>query len=201
MYAVSHLPAGYQEAGIIDIKKDRRLLIFFNIAALVLLVIAGMLFFRAAAWLRPQNASLSSLELKISSIPDVAIILAWILGLTVLYVVIHELIHGLFFWLFTGGKPVFAFRWNYAYAAAPDWFIHRNPFLVTTLAPLVLISAVGLLVMAVGLESWLLATWFVITMNAAGAVGDLLVAVWLLFKPASALVQDRGDALTLFVHK
>jgi hypothetical protein len=201
MHAVPHLPPGYQEAGIIDIKKDRRLLIFFNLAALVLMVIAGGLFFRAAAWLRPDNGSLSSPEVRISSIPEVAIILTWIIGLTVLYVVIHELIHGLFFWLFTGRKPVFAFHWNYAYAAAPDWFIQRNPFLITTLAPLVLISAAGLLVMAVGPQSWLLATWFVITMNAAGAVGDLFVAIWLLFKPASALVQDRGDALTLFEHK
>jgi hypothetical protein len=36
------------------------------------------------------------------------------------------------------------------------------------------------------------------TANAAGAIGDIVVAAWLLFQPLNALVQDVGDAVTSY---
>jgi hypothetical protein len=201
MQSTQLLPEGYREAGTVDLKKDRRLLILFNIAAIILLVVAGLLFLIITARLRPGAVTepMLALDLEIRSLTGMIVFAAWVLGLTAFYVVVHEAVHGVFFWLFTRSKPVFAIKWNYAYAAAPGWYIHRNPFLVTTLAPLVFITLVGLVFIAVGPAGWLLPVWFIITMNAAGAVGDLLVAGWLLLKPTSGLVQDRGDAITLYL--
>jgi hypothetical protein len=48
---------------------------------------------------------------------------------------------------------------------------------------------------------WLLAIWFVLTMNAAGAVGDLYIALRLAVSPESTLIQDRGDAITWYVER
>lgn len=113
--------------------------------------------------------------------------------------VIHEGIHGIFFWLFTHSRPKFAFRGAYAYAAAPGWYIHRNPFLVTTLAPLLIISLAGLVIMRFVPAAALAAVWFIIIMNASGSVGDMLVAVWILRHTRLGCIQDQGDKVTLYL--
>lgn len=200
MEAVRQLPETYQKVGTLDISKDQKLQIILNLAGLAAMAGFAWLFYRALVWLRPDENPLgfTEFEIRIGSLPEWFGVAAAILGLAALGVVVHEAIHGLFFWLFTRSRPRFAFKLAYAYAAAPDWYIPRNQFLVTTLAPLVLISLAGLLIFAAAPASWLLPTWFVITMNAGGAVGDLAVAVWLLTQPARCLAQDRGDAVTLY---
>ena len=64
--------------------------------------------------------------------------------------VVHELIHGLFFWLFTGSAPRYGLGLSYAYAAAPDWYIPRRKYQVTGLAPVVIIGLGCLLLMMGG---------------------------------------------------
>ncbi len=202
MRATQSLPDGYQKLGTIDISRDQRLLLILNVFGFILMVAAGWLFFRAIFWLRPSDSIRGLLALlRIGNLLEWAVLIGAILGLTALHVILHEAIHGIFFWLFTHTRPRFAFRGAYAYAAAPDWFIPRNLFLVTTLAPLVLISLAGLLMIGSLPPGWLLPTWLVVTMNAGGAVGDILVAGWLLIQPKSCLAQDCGDAVTLFVRR
>src|SRR6266699_209791 len=57
--------------------------------------------------------------------------------------ILHELTHGLFFWLFTKSRPAFGFKGWYAYAAAPGWYLPRAQFLVVVGAPLTLLSLLG----------------------------------------------------------
>lgn len=199
MRATQVLPANYHSIGTLDVAHDRRLLIIFNIAGVVLLGVSGWLFFRAIFLVRPSLATTGMGELSVSSPVQWITLIAAILALTALHIILHEAVHGIFFWIFTRSRPRFAFRWAYAYAAAPGWYIPRNPFFVTTLAPLVVLSLAGLLVIAVAPLAWVLPAWFIITMNASGAVGDLAVAAWLVRQPPDCLVQDRGDAVTLFI--
>ena len=68
-------------------------------------------------------------------------------------IVLHEGLHGLFFWLFTREKPKFAFKGFYAYAAMPDWYLPKKEYLITALAPLVGITLLGVLGLAL-LPGW-----------------------------------------------
>lgn len=199
MHATQTLPENYHAIGTLDISKDQRFLLILNVFALIILAAAGVFFFRAIFWLRGDAAAQAIGVMQINTLAGWAGLIVAILALTALHVVIHEAIHGVFFWLYTRSRPKFAFRWAYAYAAAPSWFIPRNAFFVTTLAPLVVISLAGLLLMSFVSPGWLLPIWYVITMNAAGAVGDLAVGIWLLRQPPTCLAQDRGDAVTLFL--
>lgn len=192
------LPTGYCAIGTLDIRRDLRLLLGLNLLGAVLLVSAGWLFLRALLWLRPLDGP-AALRLEISS-PGAALLASGIL-LVILAVmlVLHETIHGVFFWLFTGDRPVFALHWAYAYAAAPDWFIPRRQYAVIGLAPLALITLGGLAAMLI-LPAWLLLPLYILlTFNAGGAVGDLWMIGWLLRQPATCLANDRGDALTLYL--
>jgi hypothetical protein len=124
-------------------------------------------------------------------------ILLLVLVLAVM-LVMHELAHGLLFWIFTRQRPRFGLRLAYAYAAAPDWFLPRNHYLPVALAPLALLSLAGLLVLPFMPAGWLLLWWFFLTGNASGAVGDLYVAGWLLRQSPTVLVKDYGDRIDVF---
>lgn len=199
MNATQVLPASYRKIGTLDVSQNTRLLLIFNVVALVIMAIAGFLFFQAMFRLRSGPPFDGQQLLQVTGLSETVGLIAAVLGLTALHIVIHEAIHGVFFWIFTHSRPLFAFRWTYAYAAAPDWFIPRNPFLVTTLAPLILITLGGLILFKFAPVAWVLPTWFIITMNAGGAVGDMAVAGWLVRQPPTCLAQDRGDAVTLYL--
>jgi hypothetical protein len=116
----------------------------------------------------------------------------------VLMVVFHEGLHGLFFWVFTRAKPRFGLSLMYAYAAAPDWYIPRNRYLVVGLAPFVILTAAGLIAIAWLPHAWLAAGIFMVSLNAAGSVGDLFVTGWLLAHGPQVLINDTGAGFTAY---
>ncbi len=123
------------------------------------------------------------------------------LAVIVVYVVtitLHELVHGAGFWLATGAPPRFGFKWAYAYAAAPEWFVPRNSYLGIGFAPFIVLSLAGLALAGWFSSNGLFLLWLALTANAAGSLGDLLVVGWLLFQPAEVWVQDHGDGFTAF---
>lgn len=165
-----------------------------NLLGLLLLLLWGWAFWRAGAWLRPElrllASALHSLRVHLN--------LPLLIGVMLLVVILHEAAHGLFFWLFTRERPTFGVGLLYAYAAAPGWYLPRNQFIIIGLAPLVLLSAIGL----IGLP-WLPFPWVPpllvgLIINAAGAAGDLYVVARLLRQPRAALVRDEGATMVLF---
>jgi hypothetical protein len=200
MQVTQTLPINYREAGKFDLRDNRRLMVGLNLVGLVLMLFFGFMFLVLMVRLRPGLAQ-TMVWLEVRSLTVFVRLLVSILLLSIGFVVLHEAVHGFFFWLYTRSRPLFAFHWTYAYAAAPDWFMPRNRFLVVALAPLLIITAAGLLMMLLVPVDWLLAIWFVLTMNAAGAVGDLYIALRLAVSPESTLIQDRGDAITWYVER
>lgn len=195
MQATTQLPEHYRQGGAIDLGKDKRAVIWLNVAGAILLVVFGVLFLYLTALLRDDISAISFQFSLVTGLQAALIALA----LIVLQIVLHELIHGAVFWLVTGARPTFGFKGLYAFAGLPDWYLPRNKFLVATLAPLVVITLIGTLLLAVVPAGWVLGLLLVIVSNAAGAVGDMMAAGWLLSKPKSTMVNDTGDALTIFL--
>lgn len=191
MKATQTLPENYQPFARLNIE-DKRTQLILNIAGLVLLAVFGVLFFLwMAAFHSADFAAGIQFNLQIGQF------LAAILAL-IIVLVLHEGIHGLAYWLLAGVRPVFAFKGAYAYAAAPGWYVARGPYLAIGLAPLVLLSLAGMLALAVAPLSWLAVIYFAVVMNAAGAVGDLWVAVLLLRAPRGCLALDSGEEIQFF---
>jgi hypothetical protein len=160
-----------------------------NFGAIPLFFLFGWLFTFTARWLRADFAALETY-------PQVGILQLLVSFLLVL--VLHELIHGFFFTVFTGERAKLGFRGFYAYAAAPDWYIPRQPYTIIGLAPLILISLTGLLVVRLLPLEAISLLLFALTVNAAGSIGDLYITLRLAFAPRTRLVQDTGDAFTFF---
>jgi hypothetical protein len=184
------LPTGYVQSAEINMKKDKRLMILLNIGAFIVFFLMFYLLSGFTALVRPDITSFSetiTIEKMLGA-----------LGLTVFVLIIHEIIHGLFFWIFSHGRPVFALRPLYAYAGAPTWFFPKPQYAITALGPLVIIGAVGLLLLLLAPISWTLMTVFLVALNTGGAVGDIFVFIRLLKCSPTSFTNDTGEVVTFF---
>ncbi len=195
MKPITRLPANYVLRGRLDLSKDKSLLLGLSLGGLVLALAFGVLFVGAAVILVPHLPSSGEVFLDL---PGLLELLAGVLAITALVVVLHELTHAVFFWLFTHEWPVFGFKGVYAYTAAPNWYIPRLPYVLVGLAPLLLLTLLGLALLRVLPMSMIPAVVFALTINAAGAVGDLYIVFRLLCAPAACLVHDEGNGLTWY---
>ena len=195
------LPADYEVHKTFDLSKNIRLAILMNLLGLVLFFVFGWLMLSAASAIRPE-AAFGNLELTLNLvdlIPALGLLVGF-LGLAFLMLIFHEGLHGLFFWVFTGARPKFGFKGVYAYAAAPDWYLSRLPYVVVALAPLVILTALGVAALWVVPASCILPSLLLVTLNASGAIGDILISFWTLWLPKDALIQDFGDGVSVYVR-
>jgi hypothetical protein len=202
-YAHRALPEGYDLDRTLDLIKDRKLLLILSVASLGLFLVSWV----GLAWLlrllRPQDLTQgsASFEFTLSGIGGVLLPLLVLVGVIFVMMVSHEAIHGVCFWLFTGGRVKFAFKGAYAYAAAPDWYLHKGPYMVVSMAPLVLITVLGLMVLVWVPTGWIAPLMLLIAMNASGAVGDIYMFFLLIKMPEDALIQDFGEQMMLFTRR
>lgn len=199
MRAIQTLPPGYVEAGSIQLKQNRRLSIILNVLGIPWCILCAAFFFIMAGLLGAlDNGSGSSGKITMPAI--IMLVALAILAMTIFVVVVlHELVHGLFFWLFIRSRPQLGFNILYAYAAAPGWYILRPQFLIVDLAPLVLISLAGLLILPFTTPPASLVLIVALILNAGGAISDLYVFIRLLFVPRHVLIEDHGDGVRWFI--
>jgi hypothetical protein len=184
------LPDGYVQSGEINLEKNKRLTILLSIAAFIVFILMFYLLTGFIALVRP--------EVKNFSVTITIGKMLGALGLTVIVLIIHEIIHGLFFWIFSRGMPVFALRPLYAYAGAPTWFFPKRQYAITALGPLVVIGIGGLLLLLLAPINWVLMIVFLVALNTGGAVGDLFVFIRLLKCSPTSFANDTGEVVTFF---
>ena len=184
------LPGDYVQSIEINLKKNKGSAILLNISGLIVFILSYVLFSIFGRGVRLGTLSISgsiSLSVILTSI-----------GLTIIVLVVHELIHGVLFWMFTRSRPVFAVRLTYAYAGAPTWYIPSRQYAFVALGPLVIIGALGLLLMLVVPISWISIIAFLAALNTGGAIGDIYVFTRLLKGSPSSLANDTGDIVTFY---
>ncbi|HTP13476.1 MAG TPA: DUF3267 domain-containing protein [Bacteroidota bacterium] len=189
------LPDSYKRIWGLDLATDRTTALVLNLISLPLFVVAGWLFLRAASLLNPGITAANFVRI-LSVRPLVAYsgLVAVLVGTTLL----HELIHGLFFWLTTRTKPVFGLKLLFAYAGAPEWYIPRNQYSVIGLAPFVMISLCGFLLIPLTPVVAGQLILFGMVVNAAGAIGDLYVCGRVLRLPLDVLIRDTGYVFDVY---
>jgi len=189
------LPEGYIQTHEINLAIDKRLAVLLNIAGFFIFILSFALLGLFASWIHPGlRSGTFSILMDLSKLGQ----LLGLLAAAALMLVVHELIHGLFFWVFTRSKPVFALHLAYAYAAAPGWFIPARQYSIIGLAPLVIISAIGLLLIWLAPAGWFLTVIFITALNIGGAAGDMLVIARLFRTSPVCRVNDAGDRVCIY---
>ena len=188
---VKELSSAYVYAGEINVQ-NRRVILALNLIALAMLFVFGWLFWQMAAAVRTEPF-LPGLSAILDGLEPF-----WLLLGIVGVFIVHELIHGFFFWRFTGDRPRFGLHIFYAYAAAPDWYLPRNRFIIVGAAPFVLITITGLILLPYIAPQAVTELLIILTLNAAGSVGDLLVIGWLITQPRTTMINDVGPSITFY---
>lgn len=184
MHDVVQLPENYQKSFQIDLQKDKKLALLVNILALVIFVAV----FALGAVIAP---------IKDFWADSGRIMLLYLVGYLV-YLVLHELVHGLFMRIFGRVRPHYGFTGLYAYAGSDDYF-GRDHYIIISMAPVVVWGIVLAVLSAV---TWGTSLFWVMYLleagNLSGAAGDFYVTFRCLKLPKDILVQDSGVNMTVY---
>ena len=188
------LPAGYARLRQIDLQNDRKLALLVNALGLFLFILGaviGHLFVPIHTFYSMSGGTVLYF-----------VRLAALFGGIILYIFLHEFVHGIFIKRYSGKKADYGFTGMYAYAGSRAYFNKKN-YLVIALAPVVLWGIVLTVLLLIVPEYWFWPVYFIQLSNLSGAAGDLYV-VWAFSRmPGSILVQDTGTAMTVYApeHK
>ena len=171
MQPMKSLPPGYGPGFSINLSKSPTLVVIFTAASMGLFVLSGWLGFRYLSVVRPD---VQSFEGRFNGFGDGLLFLVSLVALVAFTVALHELVHGLFFWLFTGERPHLGWKW------------------------LILISLAGIALLRLVPDHALPAVLFGIAINTAGSIGDIVVIFLLMFQAKKVLVRDTGDAIQIY---
>ena len=204
--ALTTLPKNYRQHSAINLLQHKPTFLGLMIAGIIFLVGFSWLGVRLALHIRPDARSVlvpfDILALTPNGGFSLKFPLPWIVGAVLalpIVIITHEAIHGIIFWLFTHRRPHFGIKGLVAYAAPPaGLYIPRNAYLIVALAPLVVLTLAGLILLLFVPATALALIICIVSFNISGSVGDSAVTVWLLQKPSHTLIEDRGEVMIVY---
>lgn len=189
MRTVMELPAGYVPIDEVDLQKDKKLMLLVNGLALVILLAFGI----PGHMLVPIGTIHDTGDGVGMMFLRVGVLLAG----TVAYIVLHELVHGVFIKKYSGYPAFYGFTGIYAYAGSKAYFAKKDYFVIA-LAPVVIWGIVLVVVNLLVPRSWFWVVYFIQLTNISGAAGDLYV-VWRFFRlPEDILIQDHSVSMVVY---
>ena len=185
----TELPVGYTEVYRLNLQKDKKKAILVNGIAMVMIV---ALFFLGNA-----IVPLSTLFDMTDGEGVYFIRLGILIGGYVIYIILHEAVHGIAMKCYGAPKLKFGFTGLYAFAGSEAYF-SKVPYIVIALAPVVVWGLVLLVLNLIVPASWFWVIYFIQVGNLSGAAGDLYVTCKFIGMPKDILVQDAGVSMAVY---
>jgi hypothetical protein len=183
------LPEGYKIKKIVDAKKDKKLIILMNIIATVLMIITMITLY----FVKKIKIDVNLLDLYI-------FLLLFIIS-SILYIVCHELVHGVVYKILTKQKLTFGLTLIVAFCGVPNIYTTRKTALYALFAPLVVFTLIFIpliILLPANIYGFLVILLF--ATHFGGCIGDMYCIYLLLFKlPKNTLVNDTGPKQTFYV--
>lgn len=188
MRSVEKLPEGYEKIYSVDLQKNKKLSLLVNglAVAIMILMVVPMRF------LVPIRATFPP-EKPVGCLGKLTLTLA----LLVLYIVLHEAVHGIAMKICGTKKVKYGFTGLYAFAGSTDYY-GKGAYIFIALAPVVLWGIVLAVVNAFVSPEWFWVIYFIQINNISGAAGDFFVTARFSTMPKDILVQDYGVGMTVY---
>lgn len=187
MRSFEALPDGYRKIYSIDLQTDTKSALLVNVLAIVI----GVLFAVPVHFAVPFTAVFEGEDI-FRAIRLISLIL-----LLVLYMVLHELVHGIAMRLCGTKKIKYGFTGMYAFAGSSDYY-KKGPYIFIALAPVVLWGIVLALILPFVPRDWFWVVYILQLTNLSGAAGDLLVTVKFSRLPKDILIRDHGVGMDVY---
>ena len=183
-YYEESLPEGYSEAFAVD-ANDKKTDMRLQVAAMITVAVLINVFFFIYALPRLGRIADGFTILKCA-----AFVIAY-----PLYIVLHELTHGLVYKLMTKKKLTFGFDLSSAYCGAPEVYTYRITSLLSLFAPFTVFSVIFILLFFIIKEPFSRTMILLLfTLHISGCAGDLYgIGLFLFrFKSPTTLRRDFG---------
>ena len=192
MKSYTTLPEGYREIYALDMHEDKKLAVWVNLLSLAIAAVFAVPMLFVVPWWTTFDVTdgMSGYWVKFAAM----------LGLTLLYLVLHELVHGIAMRICGTKKIRYGFKGVYAFAASDDYY-RKKPYIFIALAPVVLWGIVLAIVTPFVPASWFWVVYFVQLMNLSGAAGDLYVTVRFSRMPRDILIRDSGVGMVVYAKE
>ena len=189
MKAIGVLPEDYGEIYSLNLQKDKRTAIIVNLLALAIAAVmaVSMNFFVPVTSVFDMSGGIVRYFLR----------LAALIVLMVLYMVLHELVHGIAMKLCGTKRVKYGFTGLYAFAGSEDYY-DKKSYIFIALAPIVLWGTVLAAVNFFVPIEWFWIVYMIQLINISGAAGDLFAAVKFSRMPKDILIQDSGVSMRVF---
>ncbi len=191
----SELPAGYQKIYYLN-AKDKKVGILFNLIALVIMV---AVFVIGVLPLMNTSRTWEEISGTVRMLFPLGLILVMLI-----YIVFHELVHGIAYKVLTGQKLTFGLSWSCAFCGVPAIYTYRKTALVALLAPFVVFDLVfgALVIWFFFLHPiFYIGALVLLGLHVGGCCGDLYVTLLFLFRyrDPNTLMKDTGPEQTFYI--
>jgi len=192
MKAVENLPEGYNKIYAIDLQKNKRIALLVNLLAIVIAVLLAVPMHFVVPFF-----SMLSME---NGMQNYMLRFGAFLVFVVLYMILHEFVHGIAMKICGTKKVKYGFTGMYAFAGSKD-FYGKKAYIFIALAPVVFWGIVLAIVNLFVSVEWFWVVYLIQIINVSGAAGDLFVTVKFSRLPRDILIQDYGVGMTVFSKK
>lgn len=194
---ITSVPQDYREVMYLNVLEDQQALVVLNVLSIGGFVVGiGLM----AAWTAVVTAARGTYT-ALLPVPDIAL---WIAVIAVFP--LHEWVHGqVIRWV--GHRPRYGMKLVDVgpikvpialYATTNDGLFRRGEFIAVAMAPLVVITFAGMLLVVLLPDVYTVFIAFAVILNMSGAVGDIWMT-WLVLKYSpDALVRDEADAIRIY---
>lgn len=189
MKALQVLPEGYKEIFSVNLQKNKKTAVLINTVAVVIGLVMGisMHFHISIATLFDMEKGLGAYSLRFAAL----------LILNLIYIILHELVHGITMKICGTKKVKYGFTGIYAFAGSSDYYDKRN-YIIIALAPVVLWGIVLGIINAFVPEDWFWVVYLIQIANISGAAGDMYVTAKFSKMPKDILVTDNGVEMKVY---
>lgn len=179
---------GYKECTKIDLVKNKKEALLVNIYGIIIMVVMAVFI--------PLLIMGGIIEFNLET--TFPLFFFVLLISLILYIPLHEIVHGIVLKKYTDEKLSFGWKLVYAYCGSKEAVVNRKEYYAVALAPLLVFSVVFISLMV--LNPSLSLVWYVMEiMNVSGSVGDIYVSIKLRKeKSRDILITDSGTDMSFW---
>ncbi len=189
MRCFTSLPENYGLIKTVDLQKNKKLALLVNSIAVLIVaaMVIPMLFYIPISTLFSMDQGFGMYCIRFA-----ALILS-----AVVYLVLHELVHGITMKICGTKKVKYGFTGLYAFAGSEDYY-DKKSYIAIALAPIIVWGIVLTAINCFVPYDWFWVVYFIQIMNISGAAGDLYVTYKFSRLPADILVRDNGVSMEIY---
>ena len=191
-----------KQIDLLDFRNNKKQLIISYFLRAIGVIVFGYIFLLITNILANDSEVVLKelINIEIKSLPAILSVILIIIDVSIV-IFLHELIHASVVFLTHRQKPRIGIRGLIVYAAAPESVLTKTQFIITALAPFLLISIIGCMLIFFIPQSFLSWIFIPTVVNAAAAAGDFMAVLWALKQPENAKFIDEADITYAYINQ